>query len=165
MALIVLGLIALGLTIAMFATKNFMLGFPSGIFWAIMGGYSYQQSSSTGDWQYLLFFAAMGMLIFSIFAAYTLRKSDLSGPDADKGAYIDEGGRRKPKRPWDSAGSPALEEEPGSWGDIDRLGMNDTDDRSRRPRAAELRERSTERRERVGAAALRRPPKNWGEFK
>lgn len=87
---IALMLLPLGLTIAMFVTKNVMLGFPSAIFWGVLGGYSYLQSTTTWDWQYILFFASMGMAIFSILAAYTLRKKDLSGPDADKGAFIDE---------------------------------------------------------------------------
>ena len=94
-AFIALILIPLGLTAAMFITKNSMLGFPCGIFWGVLGGYSYLQSSTTWDWQYLLFFAAIGMVIFSILAAYTLRNRDLAGPDADKGKFIDEEAKRK----------------------------------------------------------------------
>jgi len=91
MAFIALMLIPLGLTATMFATKNMMLGFPCGIFWGVLGGYSYLQSASTWDWQYLLFFACIGMVMFSILAAYTLRKKDLTGPDADaEGTFIDE---------------------------------------------------------------------------
>ena len=84
---------ALGLTATMFTTKSSMLGFPSGIFWSVLGGYSYLQSSTTWDWQYLLFFASIGMVIFSILAAYTLRSKDLAGPDADQGQFADEGAR------------------------------------------------------------------------
>ena len=95
LAFVVLMLLPLGLTVAMFATKNSMLGFPSGIFWAVLGGYSYLQSASTWDWQYLLFFASIGMVIFSILAAYTLRTRDLTGPDTDKGTqFIDEAKRK-----------------------------------------------------------------------
>jgi hypothetical protein len=95
LAFIALLLLPLGLTVAMFATKNSLLGFPSGIFWGVLGGYSYLQSVSTWDWQYILFFASIGMVIFSILAAYTLRTKDLTGPDTDRGAqFIDEGERR-----------------------------------------------------------------------
>jgi hypothetical protein len=95
-AFIALILLPLGLTIAMFATKNSMLGFPAGIFWGVLGGYAYLQSVSTWDWQYLLFFAAIGMAIFSMLAAYTLRPRDLTGPDTDRGAqFIDEDARRR----------------------------------------------------------------------
>lgn len=87
-------LLPLGLTIAMFATKNSMLGFPSAIFWGVLGGYAYLQSATTWDWQYMLFFAAIGMAIFSMLAAYTLRNKDLSGPDIDEqGQFIDEEAR------------------------------------------------------------------------
>ena len=98
MTLLILGLLALGLTVAMFATRNSMLGFPSGIFWAVLGGYSYQRSLATWDWQYLLFFAAMGMVIFSILAAFALRKKDLDEPAEDEGAYIDESSPRRAVR-------------------------------------------------------------------
>lgn len=95
LAFIALMLLPLGLTVTMFATKNSMLGFPSGIFWGVLGGYSYLQSTSTWDWQYLLFFASIGMVIFSILAAYTLRNKDLAGPDIDRGEqFIDEAKRR-----------------------------------------------------------------------
>jgi hypothetical protein len=95
MTLLGLSLFPLGLTIAMFVTRNMMLGFPSAIFWGVLGGYAYQQSSATWDWQYTLFFAAMGMVIFSIFSAYALRNKDLAGPDADRVRYIDEGGSKR----------------------------------------------------------------------
>ena len=78
------------LTWAMFHSKNMMLGFPCAIFWAILGGYAYMESSATWDWEYLVFFAGFGMAIFSMFAAYGLRtkKEDL----VEGGEFIDEGG-------------------------------------------------------------------------
>lgn len=90
MLLGILGLIAIVLTIGMFATRNLMLGFPSTIFWAILGGHCYQESASTWDIYYLIFFASMGMAIFSMYAMYGLREQDLAMPDADKGKYYDE---------------------------------------------------------------------------
>ena len=116
----ILAVLALGLTITMFIAKQSLLGFPCGIFWAISGAYAYQHYTTVWDLWYLIFFAAMGMLIFTIFAAFALRKKDLAGPDIDAGnQYIDEGG-----------GGHYLEtpRRRGSWGDIDELGMNDLED-------------------------------------
>jgi hypothetical protein len=145
--MILLSIPALGLTVAMFATRQMMLGFPSAIFWGIFGGYAYLQSSSTWDWQYILFFSCMGMVIFSMFAAYALRKKDLSGPDRDAGAvYIDE----KKSRSTGQAG-----EENRSWGDIDSLSMSDLEDK----------ESETASRKRIQERAAKRKRKaNWGEF-
>ena len=165
MTLLILGLLALGLTIAMFATRQSMLGFPSGIFWAVLGGYAYQQSLATWDWRYLLFFASMGMVIFAIFAAYGLRNSDLAGPDADKGAYIDEGdgyprrgrsGRSERPARLEGALATASPASTHGWGDIDHLGMDDLVDTSAPP------PRSDEQRR---ARAARRRANYWGEFK
>jgi len=156
----VLGLLALGLTVAMFATKNSMLGFPSGIFWAIFGGANYLTSTATWDIYYLLFFAAIGMFIFSIFAAFALRHRDLAGPDADKGAFIDEGGRRRTKTeqaPWDLEPVRESPGRSGSWGDIDRMGMHDMDDNL--ATASSARERLQDR------ARKRKAKVSWGEFK
>ena len=85
----ILAVLALGLVIAMFATKQMMLGFPSAIFWFILGGYAYTQSVATWDINYFLFFGSMGMGIFSMFAAYGLRtkKEELRIGEE----YIDEG--------------------------------------------------------------------------
>lgn len=76
MVYLLLGIVAAGLTVAMFTTRNSLLGFPSAIFWAILGAYAYTQSSvAWGDWQYYLFFAsAFGMTIFTALAAYSLRE-------------------------------------------------------------------------------------------
>lgn len=71
--LLTLGLLAVGLTAAMFGTKAMMLGFPSALMWAILGGYAYTQSEATWDINYLLFFASMGIMIVCLFAMYALR--------------------------------------------------------------------------------------------
>jgi len=162
--LAVLGILALAPTVAMFATRNLLLGFPSAIFWGILGGFAYQQSSTTWDWQYILFFSSMGMVIFCIMAMYALRRTDLSGPDADKGKFIDEGGQRRPRTRVVYADD--YEEKMGpepDWGDIDRLGMNDLDDTALKKKTTNagkvtrktLHERATERKKKI----------NWGEFK
>ena len=85
----VLAFAAVVLTYGMFQSRQVMLGFPCTIFWAILGGYCYQQSTATWDIYYLTFFGAFGMAIFSAFAAYGLRtkKEEL----ADEDTFIDEG--------------------------------------------------------------------------
>lgn len=82
--------IAVALTFVMFLSRNMMLGFPCAMFWAIMGGYCYTQSTATWDIWYFLFFAsAFGMTIFTALAAFALRES--KDIEADKDEYIDEG--------------------------------------------------------------------------
>ena len=157
----------LGLTVAMFATRNMMLGFPCAIFWGIFGGYSYLQSTETWDWQYILFFASMGMVIFSLSTMYALRKKDLAGPDADKGKFIDEGGtaRRKPieAKPVPKKG---VLLEKVEWGDIDHLGMYDLADRRPDDVAVVEKPPASSPRERIQARAKRRKAEiAWGEFK
>ena len=98
MIYLMLGFMAMGLTVAMFATKKMELGFPCLIFWAILGGYAYTQSTIPwGDWQYYLFFAsAFGMTIFSAIAMYGLRdKKKTLGESEESEKYIDEGGESK----------------------------------------------------------------------
>lgn len=96
--LIALGLLALGLTVAMFLSRSMMLGFPAFMFWAVLGAYAYTESATPwGDWQYYLFFAsAFGMTTFCAVAMYGLReKRDTIGDEElEKGEdeYIDEGG-------------------------------------------------------------------------
>ena len=72
-----------------------MMGFPSAIFWGIAGGYAYQHSTATWDMQYFIFFGAMGMVLLSLLAMPAMRRRDLAGPDADRGRFIDEGGRQR----------------------------------------------------------------------
>lgn len=90
MSMLVLAMLALGLTIAMFATKSMMLGFPAAIMWAILGAYAYQKSTTAwGDWQYYLYFAsAFGMTVFCVMAMYALRTK--KGEKAEGDTLIDE---------------------------------------------------------------------------
>lgn len=151
-ALLALSLLALGLTIAMFVARNMLLGFPSAIFWGILGAYAYQQSYTTWDWQYILFFGAMGMTIFCMLAAFALRKRDLVGPDTDKGTFTDEGGTKQRKVEVDKQTSRKK-----SWADIDRLDMYDM---GVRPSHS-----STKARDRIQERAKKRKVKiQWGEF-
>jgi len=81
--LYLIGGIAVVLTVFMFTTRQSMLGFPSSLFWLIFCGYCYQQSVTTWDMYYIIFFASFGMTIFSMYAAFVLREK----PDATE---IDE---------------------------------------------------------------------------
>lgn len=99
--LIALAILALGLTVAMFATRQSMLGFPCVIFWAILGGYAYTESTTAwGDWQYYLAFGSLfGMTAFCALAAFGLREkrdtvADVSMDEevGEEEEYIDEGG-------------------------------------------------------------------------
>ena len=77
--LLALASIPVSLTIGMVATKNFLLGFPSAIFWAVLGAFSWGLSTATWDWQYVLFFTSlMGMIPFCVFGAWGLRKNEFS---------------------------------------------------------------------------------------
>ena len=88
MLYILLGISAV-LTFTMFHTRQMMLGFPCGIFWAITGGYCYGQSTTTWDTHYFLFFASFGMAIFCMYAAFGLREE--KDTETDEGEYLDEG--------------------------------------------------------------------------
>ncbi len=89
--------IAVALTYAMFAYKESMLGFPSGIFWALLGGHAYTLSTALWDMEYFVFIASLvGMFPFCIYAAFAVRKRDLSPIEEDwddSGKYIDEKGK------------------------------------------------------------------------
>ena len=158
----VLAALALGLTITMFIAKQSLLGFPCGIFWAISGAYAYQHYTTVWDLWYLIFFASMGMLIFTIFAAFALRKKDLAGPDADEGAFIDEDGVIHPR-------TQVLEipRRRKAWGDIDNLGMNDLEDEGYdSPHSEAVHNRiTTEAEAREERARKRKAKIAWGEFK
>jgi len=124
--LITLIVIPIILALAMFYSKSMMLGFPTGMFWFILGGYCYQQSTATWDINYLLFFAAFGMGIFSIFAAYALRTKKEEAREGDQ--FFDEGGDKGVKF-------------------IDEGGKDAEDDKPRRSARA-IRDRAARRRKR-----------------
>ena len=95
MELFTMAMLPLGLTITMFMTRNRLLGFACGMFWAIFGGYCYTQSVNDWDIYYFLFFAsAFGMVIFTIYSAFALREKRDSIADEElekgEGEFIDE---------------------------------------------------------------------------
>ena len=93
MAFSMIGVMALALTCTMFATRQAMLGFACGLFWAIFGGYSYTLSVVPwGDVYYYAFIGSMlGMVPFTILAAYGLReKRDTIADEELDGAKSEE---------------------------------------------------------------------------
>lgn len=91
LAILIVG--AVTLMCLMFVSSNSMLGFPAAIFWFLLGGHAYTLSiTAWGDIEYYLFFSSMGLGIFVMFAAFTLRKKDLDNPDIGKEKMIDEKG-------------------------------------------------------------------------
>ena len=83
--------IATALTWAMFQTKQMMLGFPCAIFWALFGAYNYTLSTSDWDIYFLVAFASLlGMVSFSMFAAFALRTKKEEAIEGDQ--FMDEGG-------------------------------------------------------------------------
>ena len=90
-----LGVIAVALTVAMFALRERMLGFPCVIFWAVLGAYAWGEVITPwGDIWFYMFFASFGMVIFSAIAQYGLReKLDAIGDEEmelGEGALIGE---------------------------------------------------------------------------
>ena len=97
----VLAFAAVMLTYGMFTSKSSMLGFPSAIMWAILGGYAYNESAVAWDiWFIFAFACLLGMTTFCALGAYGLReKRDTLGDESmesSEGGYIDEDRRVKP---------------------------------------------------------------------
>jgi hypothetical protein len=139
------GFLAVMLTCAMFLSKQSMLGFPAAIFWALLGGQAYSMHVTTWDIYFLLAFASLlGMVTFSIYAAYGLREK----PDYyDQEADVPENGR--PEKPTDTeTDEPEDKTSDGFYGESEP-----------NKRTTALRERAAERR-----TGKRRKP-SWGAFK
>jgi len=84
------------LTAALFITKERLLGFPCGIMWALLGGYSFGFSTATWDIFYLLGFGSLlGMVTFTIYSSFALREKRDAIADEEmekgEGEFIDEG--------------------------------------------------------------------------
>lgn len=110
MLMATLTVIAVVLTTTMFATRQAMLGFPSAMFWAILGGYAYTQSTVPwGDiYFYFAFASLLGMTTFCALGAFALRErrdtiADVEMQDEEEGgeeegAFIDEVTSKPSKR-------------------------------------------------------------------
>jgi len=82
--------IAVALTYGMFLSRQALMGFPCLIFWALVGGQSYLQSTVPwGDIYFYLFFSSFGMAVFCVLASFALRTKKEELADGDE--YIDEG--------------------------------------------------------------------------
>ena len=94
--LYLLGGIATALTVAMFLSREQLLGFPCVIFWAILGGYCYGLSAAMWDIYYFVFIAStIGMTVFCALGMYALHRSkklETTGVEemGDEGKYVDE---------------------------------------------------------------------------
>lgn len=149
--LLALVILPLALTYAMFHSRNSLLGFPSAIFWAILGAFAYSQSTTPwGDWQYFLFFSSMGMCIFSMYAAYALRKRDLEPKQPDWDDYDEYSVARSAKR---KQGGNGHDDTSDLSADIE---FEETPSR----RVREIRDRASRRR----SGGVKQPVR-WGEFK
>lgn len=120
---------AVVLTYAMFQSKQAMLGFPCLIFWAIMSGYCYQESTVTWDIYYLTFFGSIFVGVFCALAAFALRTRKEEAQEGDQ--YFDEGGDKDVK----------FIDEGGSSG-------TETDDDKPRRSSRQIRDRADRRRTR-----------------
>ena len=84
---------AVFLTTAMFRSRQAMLGFPCGIFWALLGGYAYTMTDQffppVDLYAFLSIASLLGMTPFTIFAAYGLRTKKEELAEGDE--FIDEG--------------------------------------------------------------------------
>jgi hypothetical protein len=139
-----LTVIALGLTIAMFSTRQMMLGFPCLIFWAILSGYAYQQSTATWDIYYLLFFGSIFMGVFCAIAAFALRTKKEEAREGD--LYFDEGGDDDVKFVDESSSDRSEDARDSNTKDKDAVNDEDIERPSRRVR--DIRERASKRRTR-----------------
>ncbi len=155
----VLAFAAVGLTFAMFHTRQMMLGFPCAIFWAVLGGYAFTQSVTEGDIFYLLFFASMGMTIFSVLAMYGLKTKKQEIQDGD--SFLDEQG--KDDRYFDEGKNPRGQADPSmeiaEAGDSMQFSASEPSRRVSK-RSKEIRNRAERRR----TKGVLKPP-GFGEFR
>ena len=100
---LVLAVIPVALTWAMFHSKSMMLGFPCVIFWAVLGGYAYGQFTTPWvDWQFYLAIASLlGMVPFCALSAYGLREkhdtlAEEGMEEEGEEKYVDEEAEAEP---------------------------------------------------------------------
>lgn len=105
MLLLILLVVSVALTCAMFASRNAMLGFPSAMFWAISGGQAYIISAAVWDIYFIIAFASLlGMTTFCALGAYGLRekRDTIADEEMEKGerGHIDEKGKVDGSKNW-----------------------------------------------------------------
>ena len=134
------------------------------IVWGFVAWYAYQHAAvhDFSDMQHMMTFVAPFIGICVVLLTYGQRKKDLAGPDADKGAYIDEDGTIHPR-------TQVLEvpRRRVDWGDIDRLPMDATEDRDYESSYSEAVHSgiTTEAEARRERARKRKAKIAWGDFK
>ena len=136
----VLAFAAVMLTYGMFTSKSSMLGFPSAIMWAILGGYAYNESAVAWDiWFIFAFACLLGMTTFCALGAYGLReKRDTLGDESmesSEGGYIDEDRSSKRK---------STETKSENWYEDD--GIPDLNEESLQPRTRVAQKRTRQKR-------------------
>ena len=153
----ILGLIALGLTIALFWAREPMLGFAAVIFWLVFGGACFWRSTAVWDIYYTVGFASMlGMTVLCGAGAFQFYKGSKKGRSNENSDFIDE-----------NEGTQYLGESKKEANRENKLEDDDSmsDEEMNRPsqpsaRTQELRERARKRK--TGIFRKKNP---WGEFK
>lgn len=152
-------IVATALTCTMFLTRSMMLGFPSAIFWAIVGGYFYTLSTTVWDIYFVSAFACLlGMTPFSALAAYGLREKHdtLAEEEIERGGnerYFDE-------EPEPDMGGGVSRQETRRRGDSSGRVTGDDELPGPSRRALEVRSRAEKRR----SHGIKKKT-GWGEFK
>lgn len=137
----VLAFAAVVLTYALFQSRNSMLGFPSALMWAILGGYAYTESTATWDLYFIFAFACLlGMTTFCALGAYGLRERRDSIADRElekgEGKYIDENKSNSDKK----------ETQDKTWYEDDGIPDRDSSERSQPTGSRTERRRSSAKR-------------------
>ena len=158
---IVLG-VAVLLTIALFLSKEPMLGFACVIFWIIAGAQAYTMRLSTWDVPYAIFFGSFGMVLLCGIGSFQYYKGSKKGrrnedtdfiDEEDRSQYIGEN-KNEADRAERTANSDAMSEsDMPSDRDIDRPSRPSV-------RTQDLRDRARKRK-----TGLFRKKTNWGEWK
>lgn len=154
-----LGLIALGLTVALFWAREPMLGWAATIFWLAFGGACFWRSTAVWDIYYVVGFASMlGMTILCSAGAFQFYRT------GKKGDFIDDNGKGDRTQYIGESKSEASRAEGIDEGDT-MSEPRDSDDSMDRPsqpsaRTRELRERAEKRK-----TGIFRRKKDWGEFR
>lgn len=151
--LIILGSIAVSLTMAMFLSRQAMLGFAAAIFWFLFGAHCYTYSIATWDLYFLISFGSiLGMGFLCIYGAFGLReKRDV---DTDEDEFIDE---QKPQKFFDETQKQANRAEGVSDSDF----PDDNIDRPSQPSARTIELRKRARARKTGTTRKTR----WGGFR
>lgn len=161
MLLMILAFIAVVLTLAMFISRQAMLGFACVIFWSLFGADCIVLSAAPWDVYFTTGFGAMlGMNILCGMGAFGLREKRDTGTDRDE--YIDESGERSQYIGETRGEANQTERADNDDSMSDDMPRDNEMDRPSRPsaRTKDLHKRSEQRK--TGFFRKKNP---WGEFK